>query len=119
MDIESIREKFLEGQYRFTIHATERILERKISRTEIEEAILRGEIIEHYKEDKYSPSCLIYGKAKSGKHIHVQLSVTPIIWIITVYKPDPEEWINYKTEEKKTMKCIVCKEYYEKKKDNH
>ena len=100
MDIKTIREKFLEGQYRFTIHAAERILERKINRIEIEEAISNGEIIELYQEDKYSPSCLIYGKTKKGKHIHVQLSMTPIIWIITVYKPDPEEWINYRRRKK-------------------
>ena len=62
MDIGNIREKILRSEYRFTIHATERSLERRISRKEIEESILNGEMIEHYKEDKYSPSCLIYGK---------------------------------------------------------
>ena len=101
MDVENIREKILSGEYRFTIHATERSLEREINKKEIEEAILNGEIIEHYKEDKYSPSCLIYGKTKSGRHIHIQLSSTPIIWIITIYEPNPEEWINYKTRRKK------------------
>ena len=71
MSIENIREKILDGKYLFTIHATERSLERGISRKEIEETILNGEIIEDYQEDKYSPSCLIYGKTKSGRHIHV------------------------------------------------
>lgn len=61
-----------------------------------------GEIIEDYQEDKYSPSCLIYGKTKSGRYIHVQLSLTSIVWIITVYEPNPEEWINYKTRRKKS-----------------
>jgi len=86
---------------RFTIHSTERSLERRINRKEIEESILNGEIIEHYKEDKYSPSCLIYGKTKTGRHLHTQLSLTPIIWIITVYEPNPEEWMNYKTRRRK------------------
>jgi hypothetical protein len=102
MEIEHIREKIREGHYRYTIHAAERILERKINRAEIEEAISHGEIIEHYQKDKYSPSCLIYGKTHAGKHIHVQLSMTPIIWIVTVYKPDPDEWINYKIRRRKS-----------------
>ena len=102
MDIENIREKILRGDYRFTIHAAERSLEREINREEIEECILNGEVIEHYQEDKYSPSCLIYGKTKLSKHLHIQLSLTPIIWIITVYEPNPEEWIDSKTRRKKS-----------------
>ena len=48
MDIGNIREKILRSEYRFTIHATERSLERGINRREIEESILNGEMIEHY-----------------------------------------------------------------------
>lgn len=47
-------------------------------------------------ENKYSPSCLIFGKTKSGRNIHVLLSETPVVVIITVYEPDPTEWINGK-----------------------
>jgi hypothetical protein len=68
-----------------------------IDRREVEEAILKGEIIEEYPDDKYSPSCLIYGKTKEGRDLHVQVSLPPVVVVITTYEPDPEEWIGCKT----------------------
>jgi hypothetical protein len=92
-DIQDIRGKVKARQYRFTIHAFERCVERKISPNEVEEVILLGEIIENYPKDKYGPSCLIYGITEQGRVIHVQCSVDPV-WIITAYDPtsQPEEW---------------------------
>ena len=72
------------------------MIKRSIDRVEIEETVLAGEIIEEYPDDKYSPSCLIYGKTDNGRDLHVQLSLPPLVVIITVYDPDPEEWINGK-----------------------
>ena len=50
--IEGIQRRVREGDYRFTIHAFERCVERDISPEQIKNAILRGEIIEDYPEDK-------------------------------------------------------------------
>ena len=58
------------------------------------EAILNGEIIEEYPQDKYSPSCLIYGKTKAGRDLHVQVSLPPKVVVITTYEPDSDEWID-------------------------
>ena len=54
---------------------------------------MSGEIIEDYPEDKYGPSCLIYGITREGRILHVQCSIEPV-WIITAYDPtlSPEEW---------------------------
>jgi hypothetical protein len=57
---------------------------------------VNGEIIEDYPDDKYSPSCLIYGKSRTGKHLHVQVLLPPKVVVITAYEPDPIEWIDYK-----------------------
>jgi hypothetical protein len=91
--IESIQKRVREGDYRFTIHAFERCAERDISPEQTKEAILSGEIIEDYPEDKYGRSCLICGIARAGNILHVQCSIEPV-WIITVYDPtlNPEEW---------------------------
>jgi len=91
--IQEIKNKVNAGEYRYTIHAFERCVERNISPIEIEEVILVGEIIENYPQDKYGPSCLIYGMTKVGRIIHVQCSIDPV-WIITAYDPTsaPEEW---------------------------
>lgn len=96
MKIKPIRDKILNGDYRISDHAVKRMIKRSIDRAEIEETVLAGEIIEEYPDDKYSPSCLIYGKTDNGRDLHVQLSLPPSVVIITVYEPDPEEWINAK-----------------------
>ncbi len=73
MLIASIKDKILKGKYRFSEHAIKRMIKRLIERFEVEEAIINGELIEEYPDDKYSPSCLVYGKTKKGKDLHVQV----------------------------------------------
>ncbi|MDI6755622.1 MAG: DUF4258 domain-containing protein [Thermodesulfobacteriota bacterium] len=91
--IEDIKEKAEIGDYRLTLHAFERCVERDISPDELKDVILSGEIIESYSQDKYGPSCLICGTTDKGRILHVQCSVAPV-WIITAYDPtlNPEEW---------------------------
>ncbi len=101
MEIEGIRVKISIGEYRFSDHAVKSMIKRDIERIEIEEAIISGEIIEEYPDDKYSPSCLIYGRTKSSRQLHVQLSVPPTVVIITAYEPDESEWIDYRVRRKK------------------
>jgi len=96
MEIGKIRTEIDKGNYRFSDHAVKRMIKRSIERTEIEETILNGEIIEEYPDDKYSPSCLIYGQSFGGRHLHVQLSLPPSVTVITVYDPDETEWKDYK-----------------------
>ena len=79
-----IQDKIKEDDYRFSDHAIKRMIERSIERSEVEEAILIGEVIEEYPEDKFSPSCLIYGKTKAEKDLHVQISLPPKVIVITV-----------------------------------
>ncbi|MFQ5431277.1 MAG: DUF4258 domain-containing protein [Nitrospinota bacterium] len=97
MLIKDIQDKIWEGEYRYSDHAVKRMIKRSIERIEVENAILKGEIIEDYPDDKYSPSCLIYGKTKEGKNLHIQASLPPKVVIITIYEPNNEEWIDFKT----------------------
>ena len=48
MDIEEIREAFRSGRYEMREHADEQLIERHITRGEIREAIIQGEIIEEH-----------------------------------------------------------------------
>jgi len=91
--IENIQNQVKADNYRFTIHAFERCVERSISPKQVKSIILSGEIIEDYPDDKYGPSCLIYGVTEEGKILHVQCSIEPV-WIVTAYDPtlNPEEW---------------------------
>jgi hypothetical protein len=58
-DSEVLREVFREKDYILTAHASDRAVQRDISSSEIEEAVLAGEVIEDYPDDKYGPSCLL------------------------------------------------------------
>ena len=101
MEIKEIRVKIDKGEYRFSDHAVKRMIKRYIERIEIEEAVLFGEIIEEYPDDKYSPSCLIYGRTKRGRNLHIQISLPPSVVVITSYEPDETEWIDYTIRRKK------------------
>jgi hypothetical protein len=61
-----------------------------------------GEVIEDYPQDKYGPSCLVFGMTKSDRPIHIQCSYPSreIVKIITLYQPDPEQWLDYKERRK-------------------
>lgn len=96
MQIKSIQDKIIKGEYRFSDHAVKNMIERSINRYEVEETILTGEIIEDYPNDKYSPSCLIYGRTRKERDLHIQISFPPSVVIITTYEPDPAEWIDCK-----------------------
>ena len=96
MELNEVKAEITTGNYRFSDHAVKRMIRRSIDRMEVEEAVLTGEIIEEYPDDKYSPSCLIYGVSKAGRHLHVQLSLPPAVTVITAYDPEASEWIDYR-----------------------
>jgi hypothetical protein len=98
--IENIKKSVISYNYRFTVHALERCAERNISPQDVREALLSGEIIEEYPEDKYGQSVLILGTTENKQILHVQCSLDPL-WIITAYNPTlrPERWDSKKGEQ--------------------
>ena len=96
MTKKQIQDKIKKGEYRFSDHAVKKMIERSIDRCEVEQTVLTGEIIEDYPDDKYSPSCLIYGRTRKDRDLHVQISFPPLVVVITTYEPDPAEWIDFK-----------------------
>ena len=98
MDIKWIKEQVEKGNYQLKLHALERASIRGIDPLEIKSALLNGEIIEDYANDKRGHSCLVYGKSQVGRDIHMVCGMAyGILWIITVYEPDPAEWADPKT----------------------
>lgn len=91
-DLVGLRRCFTERTYLLTAHASDRAAQRGIISREIEEVIAAGEVIEDYPDDKYGPSCLILGRAKAGRALHVQVSYPPDVKVITVYEPAADEW---------------------------
>ena len=98
MDIQWIKEQVERGNYQLKLHALERASVRGINPLEIKSALLNGEVIEDYADDKRGHSCLVCGKGQAGRDIHVVCGMAyDILWVITAYEPDPAEWDDPKT----------------------
>ena len=97
--LEDVRQQLAGGEFEFSLHAFRRAVQRNISEQEIREAGAQAEIIEDYPEDKYSPSALLLGFTTAGRPLHFQVSFaeTDLTKIITIYEPDPTEWLDYRT----------------------
>lgn len=96
--IDELRKKIEADQFEFSRHAVDQSILRRISMQEVREAIANSEIIEDYPDDKYGPSCLIFGTTIGERPLHIQCSYPsrPLVKIITLYEPDPERWIDSK-----------------------
>jgi len=77
----------------YRLHAVERMFQRNISEAEVQSAVLNGEIIESYEDDKPYPSYLSLKKINS-KAIHVVYAINTdkSYIVITVYEPDATLW---------------------------
>jgi len=96
--IDDIRDKIASGQFEFSQHAVDQSIVRHISVQELREAIAGGDVIEDYPDDKYGPSCLVFGATLADRPLHIQCSYPsrPVVKIITLYEPDPQRWIDFK-----------------------
>jgi hypothetical protein len=80
-------------------HARERAEERNLFIDDICFSVIQGEIIEDYPSHKPYPSCLIYGQNEKSDPIHSVWAYnqdTGYAVLITVYYPDPNQWINWR-----------------------
>ena len=96
--LESIQQQLAAGEFEFSRHAFRRVVERNISEEEIRRAGRDAELIEDYPDDKYSPSALLLGFTAAGRALHFQVSFaeSALVKIITIYEPDPNEWIDHR-----------------------
>ena len=93
--LSQIQQELAAGRFEFSRHALRRAVERNISEQEIREAGVMAEVVESYPQDKYSPSGLLLGFTRGGRALHFQVSfaASDATKIITIYEPDPNEWI--------------------------
>lgn len=94
--LEWLRLQVQAGQYEFSSHAEEERQTEKISVEDVENAILKGEILEDYPEDRRGHSCLVLGYGNEGYPIHIVCGKTPSdkMRIITVYIPSLPKWVD-------------------------
>ena len=99
MDVDDIIQAIQINHIRITDHADEEAQADQLTFDGIFHSVLNGEIIEDYPTDRPYPSCLIYGQSSEGDPIHsVWAYNAENQWavLITVYRPDPERWINWR-----------------------
>jgi hypothetical protein len=100
VSIEDIINAIRNGRVRITHHADEEAQADLLSFDEIFFSVFGGQIIEEYPDDKPYPSCLIYGDTFTGEAVHsVWAYNQENEWtvLITVYRPDPKRWKDWRT----------------------
>jgi hypothetical protein len=98
MELSKIKEKIKANEYIFSQHAENERRNDHLEISDVESAILNGEILENYPDTGRGASCLILGY--SGKElIHVVCGWNKYQWvvIITVYIPQQPKWIDERT----------------------
>ena len=96
--MDEVRDKIFTDQFELSKHAVDQSITRRIGMQELRDAVAAGEVIEDYPNDKYGPSCLVFGTTSAGRPLHVQCtypSRTPVR-MITLYEPAPDRWIDFK-----------------------
>lgn len=71
----------------------------EITENEVREVLNVGEIIEEYLQDRPVASCLIFGRTKAGRPLHIVCAPVveeKVLVIITVYQPDPTKWVDFR-----------------------
>lgn len=79
-----------EGNIVWRRHVLEKMLERGISRNEVLQVLINGEVIQRYDEDKPFPSMLVLGFSLD-RPLHVVASFDEkeqVVFVITTYEPD-------------------------------
>ena len=80
-------------EFIYRVHAIERMFQRDIYETHVEDIIKNGEIIESYLEDKPYPSFLVLGASDSlALHVVYAKDDDNNIIVITAYKPSLKKW---------------------------
>lgn len=81
------------GDVLFTRHGAREASEELISLDEISDAVVNGMILEDYPKHERGPCCLVYGKTKGGRDLHVVVTsdLSPVL-VITVYEPRLPYW---------------------------
>lgn len=97
MKFEDIKSAIEHDRFVLSQHAHEERQAESIDIDDVKTAILGGEIIESYPEDKRGESCLISGYS-NVRPIHIVCGRSKIGWlkIITVYIPKPPKWVTPK-----------------------
>jgi hypothetical protein len=91
--VKRINEAIAAGSFRITRHAHEEMVEEEIMIVDLVEAIATGMLLEDYPEHRRGPCCLLSGRTRSGRPLHVVCTTdSSVVVVITVYEPKSPKW---------------------------
>lgn len=99
VELADIKEAIQTGRVRITDHAYEEANADRLKFDEIYFSVMNGVVIEEYQDDSPFPSVLIFGQTFGGDPIHSVWAYNEKkrwVALITVYRPDPNRWIDCK-----------------------
>ena len=103
IDINNIKELIRQRRVIWKRHVLERMLERGLTRSIVLEAVLTGELIEDYSEDRPLPSGLFLGwQGKKPLHVVITMNTGDnLVAVVTAYEPTLEHFeSDYRTRRK-------------------
>ena len=81
----------------FRVHATKRMFSRRIDNDDVSNLLENGAVIEEYQDDFPFPSVLLNGLSNDHRPLHAVIGIDAEsfrLYVITIYRPDPERWRN-------------------------
>jgi len=100
--LKRIQDQVRNENVRITQHAHQEMAEENIYYKEVPETIMGGKILENYPGHRRGACCLLNGRTKTGRPLHVVCTTNrPFLVIITVYEPRLPKWV---TSEKRREK---------------
>ncbi len=103
MKLDDIIEAVKSRRTRMTLHAESEAKADGITLDDLYYSVEYGEILSEYPEDRPYPSCLIYGRDPNGQPLHsvwAYNETTRSVVAVTVYRPDPDLWIDFRVRKK-------------------
>jgi len=92
--VERLREQAEKDNIRLTVHGQTEMVAENISYAALREALLESQVIESYPDHQRGACCLICGRARSGRYLHLVCTTTlEVIVVITVYEPKLPKWV--------------------------
>lgn len=84
------------AKIRWSRHGITELVNEGWSRVLVEEALQYSEVIEDYLTlHRPLPDCLVLGWLATGEPLHAVIALDEVndrLFVVTVYKPSPEEW---------------------------
>jgi|WetSurMetagenome_2_1015567.scaffolds.fasta_scaffold1711201_1 hypothetical protein len=95
MVIEKLKKLAFLERIAFKKHGLIRLQQRNLVVDDIKMALTKGELVETYEGNNPLPAFLILGYTNKDRPIHIVVALDEaqeMLWIITAYEPDLEEW---------------------------